>query len=108
MKKFWVAAAWVEQSWVAKSWVATDGLNRPAAVVAFCQNDAFPVSRIFGGQRTSTLSEFAGLASAFNSRDLIFMWYNVLIYVYNIYELEAAEATFLRPYLFHIFSSYSN
>ena len=59
-------------------------------------------------ERTSTLSDFAGLASAFNSRDLIFMWYNVLIYVYNIYELEAAEATFLRPYLFHIFSSYSN
>ena len=59
-------------------------------------------------KRTSTLSDFAGLASAFNSRDLIFMWYNVLIYVYNIYELEAAEATFLRPYLFHIFSSYSN
>ena len=58
-------------------------------------------------ERTSTLSDFAGLASAFNSRDLIFMWYNVLIYVYIIYELEAAEATFLRPYLIHIFSSYS-
>ena len=59
-------------------------------------------------KRTSKLSDSAGLISAFNSRDLIFMWYNVLIYVYNIYELEAAEATFLRPYLFHIFSSYSN
>ena len=53
-------------------------------------------------ERTSTLSDSAGLTSAFSSRDLIFMWYNVLIYVYNIYELEAAEATFSRPYLFDI------
>ena len=57
-------------------------------------------------ERTSKLSDFAALTSAFSSRDLIFMWYNVLIYVYNMYELEAAEATFSRPYLFHIFSSY--
>ena len=31
------------------------------------------------------------------------MWYNVLIYAYNIYELENSRGTFSQQYLFQIF-----